>query len=265
MKEYKKVLSIAGSDSGGGAGIQADIKTISALGCFATTAITAITAQNTMGVTDVMKIPAYIIGEQIEAILTDIGADAVKIGMLHDSETMICVKNILIRNNVKNIILDPVMISTSGHNLMQPDAIQTLKNELLEIATIITPNIPEAEALLGTEINTIKKMHEASRKLSEKFNTSVLVKGGHMEDEKLTDILYDKMTSEISDFSFSRIITPNTHGTGCTLSSAIASYVALGENLQDAVRKACYYVHKAIESGASYKIGKGHGPVNHFF
>ncbi len=264
MKSYKRVLSIAGSDSGGGAGIQADIKSISACGCFATTAITAITVQNTLGVTDVFPVPDKIIGDQIESVLSDIGADAIKIGMLHSSSVILTVKEALIKMGAKNIVLDPVMVSTSGHKLMQDEAISTLENELIGLATLITPNIPEAEILLGREIATQRDIFDFVSLLAKKYNVSVLLKAGHLDDDILIDVLYNINTGEITQIESKRLYTKNTHGTGCTLSSAIASFLAKGCSLEDSVTNGCKYIHKAIEDGAHYKIGEGNGAVNHF-
>jgi hydroxymethylpyrimidine/phosphomethylpyrimidine kinase len=264
-KTYKRVLSIAGSDSGGGAGIQADIKTISACGCFAMTAITAITIQNTVRVSEVYPIPENIIEGQINAVLSDIGADAIKIGMLHSSEVILAVKRTLQLYSVKNIVLDPVMVSTSGHKLMRDEAIETLKKELLYEARVITPNIPEAEILLGKKINGQSELSLLARELSSNRKVSVLLKAGHLTGDELTDIFYNAETDEVLKLTSKRIETQNTHGTGCTLSSAIAAYLAHGLSLNMAVLQAKEYINSAIIEGSSYQIGKGHGPVHHFF
>lgn len=260
---YKRVLSIAGSDSGGGAGIQADIKTISACGCYAMTAITAVTIQNTLGVNSVTPIPYQAVYDQIDAVLSDIGADAVKIGMLNDAQVIETVKSALQKHNVKNIILDPVMVSTSGHKLIEDNAIEVLKNNLLYDARVITPNIPEAEILCGQKLDNQNLLSEAAKELSQ-GKVSVLLKAGHLTENILTDIFYNVETDETLKLSSRRIFSKNTHGTGCTLSSAFASFIALGFSLDESARRAVNYVHKAIETGSKYEIGHGHGPVHHF-
>ncbi len=286
----KKVLTIAGSDSGGGAGIQADIKTISALGCYAASAITAVTVQNTLGVQAVHPVPPTLVGQQIKAVLDDIGADAIKIGMLFSADTIHTVAKTLRRNNEQGqrtkdyieefpIVLDPVMVSTSGHRLMKEDAIEALTGELIPLATVITPNLPEAEVLLG---ETITDLPDAAKTLAEKYKVSVLLKAGHLisedkrtrtkdkgqriqiEDE-LRDILYDYKEARLYEYPHPRVETKNTHGTGCTLSSAIASELAKGHNLEDAVEVAITYLACALESGKNQEIGHGFGPVDHFF
>lgn len=262
---YKRVLTIAGSDSGGGAGIQADIKTISACGCYAASAITAVTVQNTVGVTDVHPVPVHIIEAQINAVLSDIGADAVKIGMLHSSEVILAVKKALQLNCAQNIVLDPVMVSTSGHKLMQDAAIETLKKELLYEVRVITPNIPEAEILLGKKINHQNDLPLFAKELSANRKVSVLLKAGHLTENELVDIFYNAETDEVLELKSVRIETRNTHGTGCTLSSAVASFLALGLPLNEAVQHAKEYINNAIIEGAAYQIGQGHGPVHHFY
>jgi hydroxymethylpyrimidine/phosphomethylpyrimidine kinase len=264
-KVYKRVLTIAGSDSGGGAGIQADIKTISACGCFAMTAITAITVQNTLGVSAVYPIPEHIIEGQIDAVLSDIGVDAVKIGMLHSSEVIMLVKKLLKQYNIKNVVLDPVMVSTSGHKLIDDQAIKTLKKELLYETRVITPNIPEAEMLLGKKINTQQELPLFAKELSSNGKVSVLLKAGHFYEDELIDIFYNAETNQLLELKSERIETNNTHGTGCTLSSAVAAYLAHGLSLNDAVFRAKDYINSAIIEGAPYQIGKGHGPVHHFY
>lgn len=262
--EYKKVLAIAGSDSGGGAGIQADLKTISACGCYAATAITAITIQNTLGVEGVEAIPTRIIAAQIHAVMTDIGAEAIKIGMLHSSETIMAVKNTLLQCNAKNIVIDPVMVSTSGHRLIEEDAVETLKNELLSDARIITPNIPEAEILISKQIDNQDQLPDMARELAKEYGVSVLLKAGHLHDEKLTDYLYNIENHTLLPLESRRIFTKNTHGTGCTLSSALSAFLARGFDLDTAALNAQKYIVAAIKAGADYSIGHGHGPVHHF-
>jgi len=263
--QYKRVLTIAGSDSSGGAGIQADIKTISACGCYAMSAITAVTVQNTVGVSDVYPVPVHIIQGQINAVLSDIGADAIKIGMLHSSEVIIAIKKLLKLYEVKNIVLDPVMVSTSGHKLMQDEAIETLKKELLSEARVITPNIPEAEIILGKKINHQNELPLFAKELSSNGKVSVLLKAGHLFEKELVDVFYNAETDELIELKNERINTRNTHGTGCTLSSAVAAYLAQGLSLNEAVQQAKMYINQAIIAGAPYEIGNGCGPVHHFY
>jgi hydroxymethylpyrimidine/phosphomethylpyrimidine kinase len=263
--QYKRVLTIAGSDSGGGAGIQADIKTISACGCFAMSAITAVTVQNTLGVSEVYPVPNHIIEGQILAVLSDLGADAVKIGMLHSSSVIETVIKALRQFDIKNTVLDPVMVSTSGHKLLQDEAIETLKHKLMPMVRVITPNIPEAEILLGEKIEKQADLRYFVKNLSCGGKVSVLLKAGHLTGEVLTDVFYNAETDEVIELSSKRVQTQNTHGTGCTFSSAIASFLAQGLPLNDAVRQGKDYINQAIINGASYEIGKGHGPVHHFY
>jgi hydroxymethylpyrimidine kinase/phosphomethylpyrimidine kinase len=257
---YHRVLSIAGSDSGGGAGIQADIKTISACGCYAATAITAITIQNTLGVHDVMKIPAEIVEKQISDVLDDIGADAIKIGMLTDEAVVEAVSRQLRRHADIPVVIDPVMVSTSGRQLIDTTAIHVMKSQLLPLATIITPNIPEAEILLDMSIKNKEDMQKAVCRLSTEYHTSVLLKGGHLEGDTLVDLFYDGTLMELPSM---RIYSPNTHGTGCTLSSALASMIARKEPIDEAVRHAKDYVTHAIIAGAGYRLGRGKGSLCH--
>ena len=257
---YHRVLSIAGSDSGGGAGIQADIKTISACGCYAATAITAITIQNTLGVHDVMEIPAEIVEKQISDVLDDIGADAIKIGMLTDEAVVEAVSRQLRRHTDIPVVIDPVMVSTSGRQLIDTTAIHVMKSQLLPLATIITPNIPEAEILLDMSIKNKEDMQKAVCRLFTEYHTSVLLKGGHLEGDTLVDLFYDGTLMELSSM---RIYSPNTHGTGCTLSSALASMIARKEPIDEAVRHAKDYVTRAIIAGAGYRLGRGKGSLCH--
>lgn len=265
LKEYKKVMTIAGSDPSGGAGVQADIKTISACGCYASSAIAALVDENTMGVYGVLPVPVEFVASQIHSILDDVGADAVKIGMLHSAELISTVKLTLDEYpEIQDIVLDPVMVSTSGDPLLEEEAVDTLRDMLIPRSRIITPNIPEAEMLLGQKIYGQDELPDAAIELS-RLGASVMLKAGHLSDEKLIDIFYNAETKETIFLESKRIDTLNTHGTGCTLSSAIASFLAKGNTLNDSVRLAKEYISKAIESGANYKIGKGYGPVNHFF
>lgn len=262
----KKVLTIAGSDSGGGAGIQADIKTISALGCYASSAITAVTVQNTLGVSGVHVVPTDIVEAQIDAVLSDIGADAVKIGMLFSADIVRAVARQLKAHEITSAVLDPVMVSTSGHTLFQSEAVTTLISDLIPLARIITPNVPEAEVLLGgAKITESSQLPEAAKELSQRFGVSVLLKAGHIEADTLVDILYCAEDLQLYELPALRVDTPNTHGTGCTMSSAIAAFLAKGFTLPEAVKGAKDYVNNAIISGANYSIGHGHGPVNHFY
>jgi hydroxymethylpyrimidine/phosphomethylpyrimidine kinase len=265
MKHYKRALTIAGSDPSGGAGIQADLKTFSACGCFGTSAIVAVVDENTVGVTGVHPVPVDFVTGQITSVLDDVGTDAVKIGMLHSSELIRAVKKTLSAYDIKNIVLDPVMVATSGDRLLQDEATATLKNELIPFARIITPNIPEAEVLLGRRIGGRHDLPLVIRELSAGRKVSVLMKAGHLKDAVLTDLFYNAETDEIMELASPRIETKNTHGTGCTFSSAIAAFLAHDMPLDDAVRYAKKYMESAIAAGAEYEIGHGHGPVHHFF
>ncbi len=263
--KYNRVLTIAGSDSGGGAGIQADIKAISACGCYAASAITAVTVQNTLGVEAVYPIPLDILEGQIEAVLSDIGADTIKIGMMHSAEVVELVCRQLDKFNIKNVVVDPVMVSTSGHRLIEQSAIESLKANLLPRARVITPNIPEAEILLSEPITDQSQLPEMAKKLSMQGQVSVLLKAGHLTEDRLTDILYDAESDQIIELTSQRLTTPNTHGTGCTLSSALAAMLAKGMDLRSAAAAAKEYINSAIISGSNFEIGGGHGPVDHFF
>ena len=262
MKTYRTALSIAGSDCSGGAGIQADIKTMSAFGVYAMTAITAITVQNTLGVTDVQGIRPDIVAGQIDAVYRDIRPDAVKIGMLFSPDIVASVADALERNKADNIVLDPVMIATSGDPLIDDEAIELIKNRLIPMSRIITPNANEARALSGTD--DIVLQIEALRTLGAH---DILLKGGDKSSDSgtSTDYLSLKGCDKILCLSHERINTPNTHGTGCTLSSAIASCLALGMSMHDSVTTAKDYISAALRNGADVTIGHGHGPVNHLF
>ncbi len=265
MKQYKTVLTIAGSDSGGGAGIQADLKTFAACGCYGMSVITAITAQNTQGVSDIYPVQLSTIEKQIDAVMQDIGASAVKVGMLHSSEVIELVAKKIEQYQIGNLVVDPVMVATSGDKLLQDEAIQALKETLLPLARVITPNIPEAEILLGQRLDAQTTLPEAARKLSFQKRVSVMLKAGHLSDKQLTDVFYNAEEDRRLLLKSQRTETLNTHGTGCTLSSSIASFLASGNSLEDAVRKAKDYISNAINAGKDYKIGHGHGPVHHFF
>ena len=263
MKTYKRVLTIAGSDSGGGAGIQADLKTFSALGCFGMSAITALTAQNTVTVSGIYSVPADFVGLQIDAAISGIGVDAVKIGMLNAPDVIQEVATKLKEYKSKNIVLDPVMVAKSGDKLLQDVSIHALKHDLIPLARIITPNIPEAEVLSGEKIHDRIDLERIARELLQLGPEAVLVKGGHFEHDESPDCLVLK-TGECYWLEAKRIDSPNTHGTGCTTSSAIAAYLAHEYDLLAAVQSAKEYIHSAIIAGSKYKIGNGHGPVHHF-
>jgi len=265
-KTYNTTLTIAGSDPSGGAGIQADLKTFSALGCYGMSVITALTAQNTQGVTAIHSLPAHFIQQQLDAVLNDINVNAIKIGMLDSADIIETVANTLIKYPTIPIVLDPVMVAKSGHRLLKPEAVTKLKEKLLPLATIITPNIPEAEDLLNEKINHQDEMATAAIKLSKLGPQNVLIKGGHLDDQKNSpDCLFIQTNTNTHWFDHPRITTKNTHGTGCTLSSAIAAHLALGKNTLEAVTAAKQFVSQAIQSGSTYQLGHGHGPVNHFF
>lgn len=266
MKHYKRALTIAGSDPSGGAGIQADLKTFSACGCFGTSAIVAVVDENTVGVTGVHPIPVEFVTGQIRSVLDDIGTDAVKIGMLHSSELIRAVRDTLARYAIRNVVLDPVMVATSGDPLLQQEAVSTLRDELIPTVRIITPNIPEAELLLGRKIDRQDSLPEAARELSRNGGgVSVFLKAGHLHDEELVDIFYNAEEDRILPLRSHRLATRNTHGTGCTLSSALAAFLARGCSLDEAATQAKEYIAGAIEAGAAYEIGHGHGPVHHFY
>lgn len=256
----KKVLTIAGSDSSGGAGIQADLKTFSAHGVFGMSAITAVTAQNTQGVFAVQNIDTDVIAKQIEVIFDDIEVDAVKIGMVSQIETIETIAEQLRKYAPQNIVVDPVMVSKSGYHLLNIDAEINLIEELLPLATIVTPNIPEAEVITKIPISTLKDMEEAASIIYQMGAKNVLLKGGHLVDDA-TDILFDGQ--QFFYFPSTRITTKNTHGTGCTLSSAIAANLALGHNINEAVKISKEYITIAIMNSLS--IGKGVGPTHHFY
>jgi hydroxymethylpyrimidine/phosphomethylpyrimidine kinase len=264
-RQYYKVLTIAGSDSGGGAGIQADLKTMAALGCYGMSVITALTAQNTRGVNAIHPVPPSFAAEQIAAVFSDIGADAVKIGMLYSAQLIEVIARELKKYSAANIILDPVMVAQSGDKLLQDDAIQAIKEYLMPLADVVTPNIPEAEVLLNRSILGLEDMQTAAKALAGHGSRSILIKGGHLADGDSTDLLYLAGEERFVRLAAKRIASNNNHGTGCTLSSAIASYLARGNDIEDAVRKAKTYIQNAIRAGADYTIGHGHGPVHHFF
>lgn len=256
----RTALSIAGSDSCGGAGIQADIKTITMNGVYAMTAITALTAQNTTGVTAISDVEPEFLAKQIEAIFDDIRPDAVKIGMVSSSALIKTISEQLKKYKATNIVVDPVMVATSGSRLIDEDAVETLKNELLPIASLVTPNIPEAEILSGIKINSKNDMLSAAEEISKTYRCNVLLKGGHSINDA-NDLLYANATAKW--YEGKRINNSNTHGTGCTLSSAIAAGLAKGYSMEEAVRCAKEYISGALAS--QLNLGKGSGPINHAY
>lgn len=262
--KYITTLTIAGSDSCGGAGIQADLKTMSALGCYATSVITAITAQNTMGVFAVRSVSPEMVEAQLRAVMSDMLPDAIKIGMVNDVETIRVIADTMREYDVEHIVIDPVMVSTSGSRLMERTAVATFREKLLPLAELLTPNIHETEVLSGVSIETEADIDRAAELIMTMGCKALLVKGGHLEGEKKTDRLYLQNGSR-ELFEGKTIATRNTHGTGCTLSSAIAAYLARGEQLNDAVGRAKAYVGEALSAGADMEMGRGFGPVNHFF
>ena len=259
MKTKSKILIIAGSDSSGGAGIQADIKTVTALGSYAMTAITAVTAQNTRGVKKITSIPTKNVQKQITMILDDIGADGVKIGMLHNTGIINCVRALLKKYKLKNIVLDPVMIAKSGTRLINSNSVSHLKKSLLPLVTLITPNIPEAEILTGYSISNKEDMIKAAKKILNMGPKNVILKGGHLKGKMIFDILATK--KEIKIFTKRKINTKNTHGTGCTLSSALATCLSQKKSMIKSCKISLRYVNMAIATAPGY--GKGFGPLNH--
>lgn len=260
--EYPRVLSIAGSDSGGGAGIQADLKTFAALGCYGMTAITALTAQNTRGVRAIHSVPPQMLTDQIDAVVEDIGVDATKIGMLHAPQIVRAVAEALDRHALKNVIFDPVMVATSGAVLIDEDAMSVLVSDLFPRASLITPNLDEAALFVGYPLHSREDMERAANDLQGRGARAVLVKGGHLAGDEVADLLLDG-SGKIHWMTAPRISSPNTHGTGCTLSSAIAAHLALGATLIEAVEGGRAFVRAAMTSGAQVLTGKGSGPLNH--
>jgi len=260
--QYPRVLSIAGSDSGGGAGIQADLKTFAALGCYGMTAITALTAQNTLGVRSIHAVPLEILTDQLEAVIEDIGVDAVKIGMLHSAETVRTVAAALKRHQLQKVVLDPVMIATSGAKLIDDAAIDVLVRELFPLAAVVTPNLDEAALLVKQALKSEADMEAAARQLIERGANAVLVKGGHLAGTTVSDLLLARGAAPLW-MRAPRIASDNTHGTGCTLSSAIAAHLALDAELPQAVARAREFVRGALTAGARVRTGGGSGPLNH--
>ena len=261
---YPRVLTIAGSDSGGGAGIQADLKTFAALGCYGMTAITALTAQNTMGVQAIQSVPAAFLKAQLQSVLDDIGVDVVKIGMLHSPEVVEVVAWAIDHYQLKRVVLDPVMVATSGDKLIADETVAVLVRELFPRVQLITPNLDEAALLLGRPVPNEAALPQACADLQSMGAASVLLKGGHLQGEDVVDLL---LLADASSHTLrsKRISSRNVHGTGCTLSSAIASHWALGFDLTQAVEHARTYILGAIQAGTSVTTGQGHGPLNHGF
>jgi len=265
-RQYCRVMTIAGSDSGGGAGIQADLKTISALGCYGASAITAVTVQNTRGVTGIHGLPPDFVYRQIRAVLDDIGSDAVKIGMLHAPEIVEAVARVLRESEIRNVVLDPVMVAASGDKLIEDATIDTLIRELFPLVDVLTPNLDEAAVLLDRPLNTLEDMRAAAPDLLRLGSRSVLVKGGHLREDQLYDLFVERSRPDDSVLmTNARIETNNIHGSGCTLSSAIAVFLARGQSLQEAVKSGVDYTQQAILAGKDYRLGRGSGPLNHFF
>ena len=262
--KYPRLLSIAGSDSGGGAGIQADLKTFAALGCFGMTAITALTAQNTLGVRAIHAVPGQMLRDQIDAVVEDIGVDAVKVGMLHSAETVRTVAAAIDRHGLSSVVLDPVMMATSGARLIDDEAQAVLVSALFHRASLITPNLDEAAMLVGQPLTSEADMEAAARRLLEMGARAVLLKGGHLPGETVSDLLLVR-EGPAHWMRAPRIRTVNTHGTGCTLSSAVAAHLALGAALMQAVELARQFVRGALEAGAAVRTGGGSGPLNHGF
>jgi len=255
-------LTIAGSDSGAGAGIQADLKTFAALGCYGMTAITALTAQNTQGVQAIHAVPADFLKAQLQSVLGDIGVDAVKIGMLHTPEVVRTVAWAIDHHGLQRVVLDPVMVATSGDRLIAEETVDVLVRELFPRASVVTPNLDEAALLIGRPIEGAQALEDAGRRLLALGARAALVKGGHLSGDTVTDVLLARGAEPVV-LSSPRIASRNVHGTGCTLSSAIAAHLGLGLELEDAVRAARAFILQAIASGADVVTGHGHGPLNH--
>lgn len=264
--KYTHVMSIAGSDCSGGAGIQADIKTISALGSYASSVITAVTVQNTCGVSAVHPVPAEIVKQQIEAIRTDMLPDAVKIGMVTDEGIIRSITEELNLMKQIPIVFDPVLVSSSGFSLITPEAVRRMQYDLIPLCYLLTPNLPEAELLSGIRITDDQSLREAGKALLQLGCRNVLIKGGHRKDNQMTDALFCGETEQLPVlYSDEKVITCNTHGTGCTLSSAIATFIAQQIPLTEAIRLAKKFLTEALKAGSKVQIGHGHGPLNHFF
>lgn len=265
MKRYVSCLTIAGSDPSGGAGIEADLKTFAALGVYGMAVITAVTAQNTLGVRSSFALPADVVEAQAEAVFDDLNPQYVKIGMTADINIICVLSRLLRKYSPKFVVLDPVVVSTSGHKLIEDSAIEAMKRELLPLVSVVTPNLPESAVLADCgELRTLEEAEACGRRILARGCKAVLVKGGHFESSPdSSDLLLAQGFSRT--YAMPRVKTQNTHGTGCTLSSAIAAYSARGCGLAEAVGEAKHYLHEALQAGADVKVGEGHGPVNHFF
>lgn len=267
FEQYIRLLSIAGSDSGGGAGIQADLKTFHRFQCYGMTVVTAITAQNTSGVSAVFDLPAEIVDKQFKAILTDIGTDAIKIGMLYSNDVVEVIAKNIIKYKCKNIILDPVMLSKNNFSLLAENAVQSLVQKLFPLVDVLTPNIPEAEYILGYKINTMKLMEQAGAELLAMGPKAVIIKGGHFSSQNYcADCLVINVKNSIKNIwlESERIHTQNTHGTGCTFSAALAVHLARDNNIEKSFHLAKEYIHYTIKEGSKFQLGQGKGPVFHF-
>ena len=262
--KYYKLLTIAGSDSSGGAGIQADLKTFAALGCYGMSVVTALTAQNTKGIRSVYALPPAFVEEQLAAVLEDLGTDAIKIGMLYSVEVIEVVARQLKKHPENKIVLDPVMVAQSGESLIQDKAIDAIKSLLIPLSVVFTPNLPEASIFVSAKIQTPEDMQNAARKLASYGTKNILLKGGHLEGGDSTDLLYLCREDRFMEFKAKRIVTRNNHGTGCTLSSAIAAHLAKGFSIEESIRHAKEYVTGAIQAGVEYETGGGSGPLHHF-
>ncbi|KFF73373.1 hydroxymethylpyrimidine kinase [Chryseobacterium sp. P1-3] len=266
MKKYKypSVLTIAGFDGSGGAGIQADIKTTSALGCFSTSVLTALPVQNTRGVRKIYPIPIEAVADQIRAILEDIVPDAIKIGMVHTPQLVETIVSTLSGYKKIPVVFDPVMVATSGHRLIEEETIKAITEKLFPIADVITPNMDEAAILADMKVVSLDDLYTAGKKIKQLGCKNILLKGGHQETPIITSLFYDE-DGHYHSFESSKLNTNNTHGSGCTLSSAIAAYIAQGKTLYDAVSLGQQYIYQAIENGMDVQTGSGNGPLNHFF
>ena len=266
MKKYKypSVLTIAGFDGSGGAGIQADIKTASALGCFSTSVLTALPVQNTQGVRKIYPVPVEAVADQIRAILDDIFPDAIKIGMVHTPQLVDTIVSTLAEYKKTPVVFDPVMVATSGHQLIEDETVTAIIEKLFPIADIITPNMDEAAILAGMKVETLEDLYTAGKKIKKYGCKAILLKGGHQKTSTITSLFYDGQ-EQFHSFETLKVNTNNTHGSGCTLSSAIASYLAQGKTLYDAVVSGQQYIYQAIEHGQDVQTGIGNGPLNHFF
>ena len=264
MKTPSIVLTIAGSDSSGGAGIQADIKAISALGSYAASVITSVTAQNTLGVQGIHPIPTDMVRQQIESVMDDLHPNAIKIGMVCDKDIALTIAACIRKYQPKWVVYDPVMVSTSGHKLMTDDTLEAIKRELIPLASLITPNLHEANILSGLELKRKDEMEKCADVLGKTLRCSVLVKGGHLEDGEMCDVFYDAGEQRCFHYRAPKIESHNLHGTGCTLSSAIATKLSQGHSMKEAIALAKDYVTKAIDAAKNMKIGHGYGPLWHF-